>query len=170
MNLQEAIQTAIINERKVRDYYANGAKSIQDPVGRKSFETLAKEEQGHVDYLEARLAEWTASGRVSRVELKTILPSREVVQKIVSNLKKSGRSRVADHNDVELVKVALEIEKTTSGFYRNLVGTLSAADQPLFQRFLEIEEGHVVIVQAELDSLQGLGYWFDVMEFQLESG
>jgi hypothetical protein len=34
---------------------------------------------------------------------------------------------------------------------------------------LEIEEGHVSIVQAELDSVQGLGYWFDVPEFALES-
>jgi rubrerythrin len=169
MNLQEAIQTAIINERKVRDHYASGAKSIQDPAGRKSFETLAKEEQGHVDYLEARLTEWTQTGRVNALELKTILPSREVVQKIVAHQKKSGGTRVAEQNELELVKTALEIEKTTSGFYRNLIATLASADQPLFQRFLEIEEGHVAIVQAELDSLQGLGYWFDLMEFQLES-
>jgi hypothetical protein len=40
----------------------------------------------------------------------------------------------------------------------------------MFQRFPEIEDGHNAIVQAELDSVQGLGYWFDVEEFKLEAG
>ena len=43
-------------------------------------------------------------------------------------------------------------------------------ERALFQRFLEIEDGHHAIVQAELDAVQGLGYWFDVQEFKLEAG
>ncbi len=45
----------------------------------------------------------------------------------------------------------------------------SPRQEPLFDRFLEIEEGHVTIVQGELDAVQGLGFWFDVMEFSLEA-
>jgi hypothetical protein len=34
---------------------------------------------------------------------------------------------------------------------------------------LEIEDGHLAIVQAQLDSVQGMGFWFDVAEFRLET-
>jgi hypothetical protein len=34
--------------------------------------------------------------------------------------------------------------------------------------FLEIEDGHLAIVQAQLDSVQGMGFWFDIAEFRLE--
>jgi hypothetical protein len=38
----------------------------------------------------------------------------------------------------------------------------------LFERFVEIEEGHVAIVQAEMDLVSGTGFWFDTAEFSLE--
>jgi hypothetical protein len=34
---------------------------------------------------------------------------------------------------------------------------------------VEIEAGHEAIVQAEIDALNGLGFWFDFTEFRLES-
>jgi hypothetical protein len=49
-----------------------------------------------------------------------------------------------------------------------VVGELQADERRLFARFVEIEEGHEAIVQAEIDALTGLGYWFDFQEFRLE--
>jgi hypothetical protein len=39
--------------------------------------------------------------------------------------------------------------------------------QELFEHFVEIEDGHLAIVQAEIDSLTGTGAWFDVLEVRL---
>lgn len=171
MNLQEAIKIALEYENKVRDHYAKGAKAIQDAQGRKVFETLAKEEQGHVDYLQFCLDQWTKTGKVNITELKTVLPKgTEWIVTARKRLEKNPSKRVASANELELLKLALQMEVETSGFYRDLVGKLASADQALFAKFLDIEEGHVAIVQAELDSVQGLGYWFDVQEFALEGG
>jgi hypothetical protein len=38
----------------------------------------------------------------------------------------------------------------------------------MFARFLEIEAGHIAIVQAELDYISHTGYWFDFKEFDME--
>ena len=38
----------------------------------------------------------------------------------------------------------------------------------MFARFLEIEDGHVAIVQAELDFISDNGFWFDFQEFDME--
>lgn len=40
----------------------------------------------------------------------------------------------------------------------------------MFRHFLEIEDGHTAIVQAEIDALEGNGFWFDFAEFDLEAG
>ena len=49
-----------------------------------------------------------------------------------------------------------------------MVATLDADGKKLFERFVEIEEGHVAIVQAEMDMVTGAGFWFDTAEVSLE--
>ena len=51
-----------------------------------------------------------------------------------------------------------------------MVRELPVEGQNLFSRFLEIEEGHGAIVQAEIDNVKRLGFWFDLKEFDLEAG
>jgi rubrerythrin len=71
--------------------------------------------------------------------------------------------------EMELLRKALAAEHKTSSFYQKMVAELPSEGQALFQPFLEIEEGHVAIVQAEIDALTGTGAWFDVLEIDLES-
>ena len=171
MNLHEALSIALDYEYKVRDHYAKGAETIENPQGKKVFEVLAKEEQGHVDFLENCLKKWKEQGKIDfQGPIPIVAPGLDWIEEAKTKLQNSDEKRVATANEIELLKVALELETTTSGFYRDLVKKLSDEDRPLFDKFIEIEEGHVAIVQAELDSVQGLGFWFDVMEFSLESG
>jgi rubrerythrin len=170
MNLQEAIGVALDFERKVRDHYHRGAKAIEDAEGRRLFQALAVEEQGHVEYLEYCLAEWKKTGVIPRRALKTTLPRG--VKWIEDERKKLlGRPdrRVASATEVEALKLALQHEKDADAFYHRLVTQLPREEQALFEPFLGIEDGHVALVQAELDSVLGTGFWFDVMEFRLET-
>jgi rubrerythrin len=169
MKLQEAITVAIDFEKKVRDHYLRGAKDIPDPRGRKVFATLGKEEQGHVEYLEHCLAQWKKTGKVPDVPLRSILPRGS--KWIAAELKKlDGKAkRVATKTEVEALKVALQHEREADAFYHKLVAALGPDDQTLFAKFLDIEDGHLAIVQAQLDSVQGMGFWFDVAEFRLEA-
>ena len=66
-----------------------------------------------------------------------------------------------------MLKKALALEQETSAFYGSLVDELGE-DGKLFARFMEIEEGHLAIVQAELDYLNKTGTFFDFQEFTLE--
>ncbi len=170
MDLKEALTTAIGYETRVRDHYAQGADKILDPRGKKMFQTLAREEQGHLGYLETRLDEWHRTGRVSTPELATALPSAEWLDKARARVEKSPAATIAVQGELDLLKIALELERQTSGFYRQLVETLAPGERTLFERFLEIEQGHLAVVQAEIDAVAGHGTWFDVMEFRLEAG
>ncbi len=170
MDLREAITTAIGYETKVRDHYRKGADQILDSRGKKMFGTLAREEQGHLAYLESRLAEWHQSGKVTSPELATAVPPIEWIDRAKARVARNPASTLAVQGELELLKIALELERQTSGFYRQLVETLPPAERGLFARFLEIEEGHLAVVQAEIDALAGHGTWFDIVEIRLEAG
>ncbi len=170
MELEEALAVAIGYEHKVRDHYAAAAQQVLDPRGKKVFETLAREEQGHVAYLESRLEEWSTKGAISTPELPTTVPRSEWIEAATKRVAQGPPPTVAVQAELELLKVALELERATSSFYQKLVDTLEARHRPLFSRFLEIEQGHLAIVQAEIDSITGTGTWFDFMEISLEAG
>jgi rubrerythrin len=171
MTLQEAISTALDYEVKVRDHYARGSKSLQHPKAKALFELLAREEQGHVTYLERCLEEWRKTGHVSREPVTTLLPRGVAwIEEARKKLQKRPDRRVATGDELEAVKLALQYEKEASGFYRTLVATLPDGQREMFAAFLTIEEAHVTLVQAQLDTVTGLGFWFDTMEFDLETG
>ena len=78
MDLQEALGCAIDFEHRVRDHYADCARQTKDVLGKKVFATMAREEQGHVEYLETRLKEWydaLTTGDTLEAE-EAILPHR----------------------------------------------------------------------------------------------
>jgi rubrerythrin len=170
MDVKEALTVAIDYEHKVRDHYFKGRDQILDPRGKIVFDTLAREEQGHVDYLESRLAEWHKTGKIQHPDLPTILPSIEFINEAKKRFEKGHVDELPVQAEMDLLKVALELEKQASSFYAELVTTLPPGERPLFGRFMEIEQAHVLIVQAEIDAIAGHGHWFDFQEFRLEAG
>jgi rubrerythrin len=170
MDLKEALTTAIGYETKVHNHYSKGEKEILSPQGKKVFATLAKEELGHLAYLKSRLDEWHRNGKISTPELATILPSMDWIDAAKARVERDPERTIAVKDELELLKIALDLERQTGAFYRQLVETLPSSERGLFARFLEIENAHLAIVQAEIDAIAGHGTWFDVMEFRLEAG
>ena len=167
MTIEEAIKGAIEFETEVRDVYGKAVEEASDTVGKRIFQVLAEEEQGHLDYLEHKLRELGETGRVTSEALETQIPSPDAIRKGVAELEER-MERPDRGSDIEMLKKALDVEYKTSDFYRRMVDDMGPEEKAFFRRFLEIEEGHVAIVQAELDSLSGTGHWFDFREFTME--
>lgn len=170
IRLDEAIKTAIEFEKKVLKVYQDAEKHAVDPVGQKVFRQLAKEEAGHVAYLESRLTEWQRSGHIALEELRTVIPDKARIAEGRKRAAKPLRGKPASSTEVEHLQRALAAEKETSAFYRKMVSELAEERRKLFARFLEIEEGHVAIVEAEIDAVSGSGFWFGIPEFDVEKG
>jgi len=171
MTVDAVIRMALEYEARVRDLYREAAMAAGDATGRRIFEVLSREEQGHLDYLQSRLAEWQATGTVQPAELGTLIPGRERMQAAMEGLERRVRLPDEERNSaLAMLRRAEEAERATAMFYRQVVADLPGeVERQMFARFLEIEEGHARIVQAEIDSLTGLGYWFDMQEFRLEA-
>lgn len=168
MEVEKAIKTAIEYEIKVRDVYADAAKLSKNKTAKKVFEKLAEEEHNHVEYLKDRLREWRKTGKITQEKLQTLIPSRGAIEDGVKRLE-SKMKEPDKFGEAQMLTKALDVEIETSNFYQEMVGLLEAEPQAMFQRFVEIEEGHLALVQAELDHLNGAGFWFDFREFNLEA-
>jgi rubrerythrin len=137
-------------------------------VGKRVFKSLHAEEVGHVRYLMGKLEEWDKEGKVSATDLSTTLPSLEKIKTAMQSI----RGKIAfplPEGELQLLRRALEVEIEASEFYAKMIRELPAEEQALFERFVEIEEGHKAIVQAQIDYVTGMGFWFDIAEFRLEA-
>ena len=169
MTIDEAIQTALQYENRVVGVYAEAMDQAHDPVGKKLFKLLSKEETQHVLYLEAKLEEWKKTGHVTATTVSTSMPAKAGIEAAVKNLKEKVSPYERD-SELRLLRKALEVEVETSDFYQRMVRELPDEGKRLFQRFVEIEDGHTAIVQAEIDSIIGTGSWFGFSEWDPAAG
>jgi rubrerythrin len=167
MKIEEAINTALTYEKKIMNVYKEALAEAKDEDGKRIFGVLAKEEGYHIKYLQERLNEWEENGTIQQKELKTAIPAEHVIKEKVQKLE--TRMTDKDYSDeILMLRKALDVEIQTSDFYEKMVEELEGEYKDLFARFLEIEHGHRALVQAEIDHLEGQGYWFDFPEFDLE--
>ncbi len=168
MTIEEALRTSLEYEAKVKALYDDAVRKATDPMAKKVFGVLSKEEQWHLDYLHERLDELRSTGKISTGGLQTVIPSKQSIREGIEALKE--KVEVGDRpagGELELFRAALAVENETSSFYKRMVSELGPEGKEFFARFVEIEEGHLAIVQAEIDAATGMGYWFDVREFDL---
>jgi rubrerythrin len=166
MNVEEALVTALEFENNVRDAYREMAEGAGGDVGRKVFDVLAAEEQHHVDYLESRLSQWRRDGSITAEGLTTAVPNRAAIEAGVETLAAEAKGEIRG-GEVEMLRRALHMEAEASDFYKRMVEELPGEARPLFARFVEIEDGHTAIVQAELDYASGSGFMFDFRDFEM---
>ncbi len=168
MILDEAIKTALEYEAGVYQLYYDAIGKTNDPTAKRIFATLCKEEKNHLAYLRHCLGEWQRTGKLNAGELKTVLPSKHAIEKSLLDLERTAMPHPSFRPELDLLHKALEAEVKTSTFYKEMVRALDGEGQALFKRFVDIEEGHEAILQAEIDSVTQMGFWFDTPEFRLE--
>ena len=167
MTIEEAIKTAVEYEVRIRDVYREAAAAVDDEIGKRIFETLGKDEQNHIDYLEYKLKQLQSSGAIVPERLESVIPSQEVFNREAEKIK-SLVSKDFLGIRRQMLSKALKVEIETSDVYQKMVNELPAEGRALFERFLEIENNHIKAVQFELDYLGKTGYWFDIKEFDME--
>ena len=168
MKLEAAIQSALEFENRIRDLYIEAVARTDEPAGKKIFQTLADDEQRHVDYLESRLDEWQKRGKISNEILASVVPDKAAIRKEAAALQ-SKISEDARGLKQQMLSKALAMEIETSRFYKEMVDQVASDHRAMFTRFLEIEDNHIEAVQFELDHLSNTGFWYGFEEFDMES-
>ena len=153
----EALELALTNEAKEKEYYLTNARRTADPVGKAAFQSLAEDEAEHY----ARLLEvyekmggkekWPEgfSVKISTSKLKEILDG---VIRGVADKKFEAQGEDAD---IEAIKLALEFEAKGEKLYADLA---LLADQDEEREFFEMlsamEREHKNSLQETLEYFQ----------------
>ncbi len=166
MTIEEAIKTALEFEQKVLDAYTEAQSAASEDAAKRFFKVMAGEEKEHVDFLRGKLKQWTRTGKLSKEKLKTSIPSKKEIMEKTAKLRTAVEGRSGELQ-MELLRKALDVENQTSAFYKSMISMLPEDGKLLFSRFAEIEEGHVAMVQAEINYAANFGVWFDMQEFAL---
>lgn len=159
--------TALKFEEKIRDLYREASSMIDDERGKSIFNALAEDEQSHVDFLQYSLKQLRANDTIDVKRLGTAIPEQNLIDANIEKMK--GEIPTQMLGDVKTaLNSALKMEKETSAFYRDSRDKSEGAIREIFQKFVEIEDRHVDVVQIEIDHAMHNGMWFDFMEVDLE--
>lgn len=166
MTMEEAIQTAIEYETRIRDLYRQAAEESQNPAATRFYYALADDEANHLAYLKDRLEKWRDTGHIIDKNLEKNLPSMVKINREVDKIKHQ-MTEADQRNEKRMLSKALKLEVDTSRYYKELVSKTDNEGKRMFGRFVKIEDEHIDMVQAELDYISGTGYWLDVKEFDM---
>lgn len=168
MDSVEIFTTALQYEEKIRDLYRTAEGIVDDDRGKAIFQALAKDEQGHVDFLQYSLDQLQKKGVIDLARLTTSIPAQAEIESNLEKMKAKIPERML--GDIKTVLgSALKLEKETSAFYREARDRSEGDIRAILDKFVEIEDRHVDVVQIELDHAMHNGMWFNFMEVDLEA-
>lgn len=153
MTVEEAIPSALDFEHRVRDHYARAAERTTDKNANRIFATMAIEEQIHVDHLKTVLDIWRKVGKIDWAVLKTSLPDKEWIEQGWDKITRV-KLKTDFKDELEMLKGAVELELSVSDHYAQLVKMLDGEAQKMFNRFQKIEENHLAIVKAIVETIE----------------
>jgi rubrerythrin len=168
MNIEQALLKAIEFENGVYAIYEEAVNTATNPIAIKIYRLMQEEEEQHIAYLEKKLETWRTKNELESGDLKTTIPDLSGEPVLTKGLPK-GEDHLDPSSELGVLARVYKAESETTAFYTEMVNELQAEGQAFFRQFVEIEEGHLKLVAAEIDAVRGMGRWFDMDEFKLEN-
>ena len=165
-SIVEILKTAIGIEDKGMETFLKFARMTKDETGKNMFIRLAQDEIIHRRILDEQLIKVMEGKALGKVEI----PKSDAEKVVPKIRKKQQRTRgESGLKEVDALNTALDLEQEAAKFFRDQAEAVDDEDaKALFIRLAEWEDAHYDIIQAELDSIQGTGFWFGIPEFRMD--
>lgn len=160
----KALEVALNNESRERDFYLRHKERTRNPHGKSMFASIAKDEDEHYQRileLHERLrkeGQWpeTVPIKVKDTEVKSLM------QKLVEAV---DISAPIDKDDLEAVKIAIDFESKGEAFYRELAKSIdNLAEKKFYELLASMEREHLLSLKDTLEYFQDPAGWFRVKE------
>ena len=136
-------------------------------IGKRVYQFLLDEEQQQIDYLLDKLEQWEIAGKISSETFQLDAFSSRYLARCTSRLK-SDLPAQDEQCELNILRSAMDVDNEVTAFLEKIKNELPDETHGIFERFIEIEEGHAKVLQAEIDYIEKMGFWFDIREFDLE--
>ena len=161
----QAMRTAIEMEKSGHRFFTEASNKVKHEVGRKLFSRLAAEEIDHMRTFEKIFNE-VSGGADWKEAMKAVQPAKKVPY-----FDEARKEFKVEDMSVELdyLKQALDLERNAMQFFEKAIQDAESPEaKEIFKRIHDEEQGHYDLIQSEIDSINGNGFWFDVTEFRMD--
>ncbi len=160
----KALEVAMENEAREAEFYRKHSERTSNPLGKKMFVSLAHDEREHMERIKALHARLQQQGRWPD-EVPLEVKGTQVKEVLRSFAESPQRLSVADRDDLEAVRIAIEFEQKGEAFYKDLAGKVEGrAEKEFFSFLASMEHDHLVSLKDTLEYFQNPEGWFTAKE------
>ena len=163
------LKGAVGMEFQGKEFFEDAAGKVGHPRTKIVFESLAKQEQKHIDVLAEELRR--LQGGQSWASLTEAQVSAKAGLTLSVFQEERMKHLVLDPNagELEALKLGIEVEQRSIEYYRNAGARVSDPHaKEVFNWLVGQEAGHLTILSSEYEYRSNPGFYYDTMEFSLE--
>jgi len=155
-----ALEVALGNEMKERDFYLKNAERTNNPLGKAMFKRIAEDEQEHCERLRQLHGKWAARDKWPETVPLTVNKTniRDVLVNTLNNIDRSAQSEAGD---LEAIRTAVDFEEKGVIFYKSLAAaSTDAREKEFFTLLSTIEYEHFMSLRDAEEYFTDPASWF----------
>jgi rubrerythrin len=165
-----ALEVALNNETREREFYLKNAKRSKNPLGKAMFQQIGDDELEHYERLKELHQKWTKQEKwPGTVPLK--VKDTIVKDVLLDFLKKVDKTAKSDADDLQAVRTAIDFEAKGAKYYAKLRDDVSdPKEKQFFDLLSRIENEHYLSLKDTEEYLTDPTSWYRKMEHHTFDG
>ncbi|MDI6783697.1 MAG: ferritin family protein [bacterium] len=168
----DALHTALKLELDSAAFYQEAAKNAKNPLGKGTFESLIKEELGHIQMVKKAYTSITEANNWNEVE-KNIPTKIDATTKTIFQIKKTELEQKLDpeSDEMQALKTAMDIENEGYKFYEKMaLETTDPIGKKMYEFLKDEENRHWELLNNTFEYLSDPALWFAKEEKHIYDG
>jgi rubrerythrin len=155
-----ALEVALNNELREREFYLKNAARTKNPLGKIMFERIGDEELEHYERLKQLHEKWDQGEQWP--ETVPLVVQGTAVRGILAGIVKNAEEMPPDDtNDLKAVRTAIAFEAKGAAFYAELgKGVADAKEKAFFNLLAQIENEHYLTLKDTEEYLTDPASWY----------
>jgi rubrerythrin len=165
-----ALEVALNNEMREREFYLTNARRTKNPLGKKMFQQIGDDELEHYERLKQLHQKWAKQEKwPETVPLKV----KDTIVKdiLLEFIKKVNETAKGDSDDLEAVRTALDFEAKGAKFYAELRDSVSdSKEKQFFDLLARMENEHYLSLKDTEEYFIDPASWYQKVEHHTLDG
>lgn len=159
-----ALEVALNNEMKEREFYLKNAERTKNPLGKAMFQRIGDDELEHYERLKQLKGEWEKKG-IWPESLPLSVKGTEIKEILTKLLEKSDAKAPSDEDDLQAVRTALDFEAKGTEFYKKLRDAVTdRKEKEFFDLLATIEYEHYLSLKDVEEYFVSPADWYRAHE------
>jgi rubrerythrin len=165
-----ALEVALTNEMREREFYLKHARRSKNALGRRMFQQIGDDELEHYQRLKDLHQKWEKQQRWP--ESLPLKVGNTIVKDILAEfVKKVDEKSPSDADDLEAVRTAIDFEAKGAKFYADLRNSVTnPREKEFFDLMARIENEHYLSLKDTEEYLTDPASWYRKMEHHTLDG